>query len=68
MPLHLPVGKDAIAMYQSNAAKMAQNMEAWLPVATSIENNLQHSYRRFLEESKINDLDLDRKPSHNKLR
>jgi NAD(P)-dependent dehydrogenase (short-subunit alcohol dehydrogenase family) len=37
--LHLPVGKDAIAMYRSNAAKMAQDIEAWLPVATSTDHN-----------------------------
>ncbi len=40
-PLHLPVGKDAIAMCQSNAAKMAQEIEAWLPVAISTD----HDYR-----------------------
>ncbi|BAY28124.1 short-chain dehydrogenase/reductase SDR [Calothrix sp. NIES-2100] len=38
-PLHLPVGKDAIAMYQSNAAKMAQEIQAWLPVATSTDHD-----------------------------
>lgn len=38
-PLHLPVGKDAVAMYQSNAAKMAQEIEAWLPVATSTDHD-----------------------------
>lgn len=38
-PLHLPVGKDAIAMYQNNAAKMAQEIEAWLPVATSTDHD-----------------------------
>ncbi|MEH2362158.1 hypothetical protein [Nostoc sp.] len=38
-PLHLPVGKEAIAMYQSNAAKMAQEIEAWLPVATSTNHD-----------------------------
>ncbi|MFN6473050.1 MAG: oxidoreductase [Nostoc sp. SerVER01] len=38
-PLHLPVGKDTIAMYQSNAAKMAQEIEAWLPVATSTDHD-----------------------------
>ncbi|MBI4779703.1 MAG: SDR family NAD(P)-dependent oxidoreductase, partial [Oscillatoriophycideae cyanobacterium NC_groundwater_1537_Pr4_S-0.65um_50_18] len=37
-PLHLPVGKDAIAMYQNNAAKMAEDIEAWLPVATSTDH------------------------------
>jgi NAD(P)-dependent dehydrogenase (short-subunit alcohol dehydrogenase family) len=37
-PLHLPVGKDTIAMYQSNAAKMAQDIEAWLPAATSTDH------------------------------
>jgi NAD(P)-dependent dehydrogenase (short-subunit alcohol dehydrogenase family) len=37
-PLHLPVGKDAIAMYQNHAAKMAQDIEAWLPVATSTDH------------------------------
>ncbi|MEH2207341.1 MAG: oxidoreductase [Nostoc sp.] len=36
-PLHLPVGKDAIAMYKNNAAKMAQEIQAWLPVATSTD-------------------------------
>jgi NAD(P)-dependent dehydrogenase (short-subunit alcohol dehydrogenase family) len=38
-PLHLPVGKDAIAMYQGNAAKMAQEVETWLPVATSTDHD-----------------------------
>ncbi|GAB4377901.1 MAG: oxidoreductase [Elainellaceae cyanobacterium] len=38
-PLHLPVGKDAVAMYQNNAAKMAQEIEAWLPVATSTDHD-----------------------------
>ncbi|MBE9159889.1 SDR family NAD(P)-dependent oxidoreductase [Nodosilinea sp. LEGE 06152] len=38
-PLHLPVGKDAVAMYQGNAAKMAQEIEAWLPVATSTDHD-----------------------------
>ena len=38
-PLHLPVGKDTIAMYQSNAAKMAQEIEVWLPVATSTDHD-----------------------------
>jgi len=37
-PLHLPVGKDTIAMYRSNAAKMAQEIEEWLPVATSTDH------------------------------
>lgn len=37
-PLHLPVGKDAVAMYQNNAAKMAEDIEAWLPVATSTDH------------------------------
>jgi NAD(P)-dependent dehydrogenase (short-subunit alcohol dehydrogenase family) len=38
-PLHLPVGKDSVAMYQNNAAKMAQEIEAWLPVCTSTEHD-----------------------------
>jgi len=38
-PLHLPVGKDTIAMYRSNAAKMAQEIETWLPVATSTDHD-----------------------------
>ncbi|MBD2463562.1 SDR family NAD(P)-dependent oxidoreductase [Oscillatoria sp. FACHB-1407] len=38
-PLHLPVGKDAIGMYQNNAAKVAQDIEAWLPVATSTDHD-----------------------------
>ncbi|OKH53967.1 short-chain dehydrogenase/reductase [Calothrix sp. HK-06] len=38
-PLHLPVGKDTVAMYQSNAAKMAREIEAWLPVATSTDHD-----------------------------
>jgi len=38
-PLHLPVGKDAIAMYRSSAAKLAQDIEAWLPVATSTDHD-----------------------------
>lgn len=38
-PLHLPIGKDAIAMYQNNAAKVAAEIEAWLPVATSTDHD-----------------------------
>ncbi|MBD2450258.1 SDR family NAD(P)-dependent oxidoreductase [Nostoc sp. FACHB-152] len=38
-PVHLPVGKDTINLYQSNAAKMAQEIEAWLPVATSTDHD-----------------------------
>lgn len=38
-PLHLPVGKDAICFYQNNAAKMAQDIETWLPVATSTDHD-----------------------------
>ncbi|XGV97829.1 MAG: oxidoreductase [Leptolyngbya sp. BL-A-14] len=38
-PLHLPVGTDAIAMYQSSATKMAAEIEAWLPVATSTDHD-----------------------------
>ncbi|MEI2579577.1 oxidoreductase [Scytonema sp. PRP1] len=38
-PLHLPVGKDTIDLYRSNAAKMAQEIEAWLPVATSTNHD-----------------------------
>lgn len=38
-PLHLPVGNDTIAMYQNNVAKMAQEIEAWLPVATSTDHD-----------------------------
>lgn len=38
-PLHLPVGKDAVAMYQNNAAKMAEDIEAWLPVSTSTDRD-----------------------------
>jgi NAD(P)-dependent dehydrogenase (short-subunit alcohol dehydrogenase family) len=38
-PLHLPVGKDTIDLYRSNAAKMAQEIEAWLPVATSTDHD-----------------------------
>jgi NAD(P)-dependent dehydrogenase (short-subunit alcohol dehydrogenase family) len=38
-PLHLPVGKDAVEMYQNNAAKMAQEIEAWLPVVTSTNHD-----------------------------
>jgi NAD(P)-dependent dehydrogenase (short-subunit alcohol dehydrogenase family) len=37
-PLHLPVGKDTITMYRSNATKMAQDIEAWLPAATSTDH------------------------------
>ncbi len=36
-PLHLPVGKDTIAMDQSNAAKRAQDIVPGLPVATSTD-------------------------------
>ncbi len=38
-PMHLPVGKDAIARYQNNAAKMAEEIEVWLPVATSTDHD-----------------------------
>jgi hypothetical protein len=46
-PLHLPIGKDAndkvvalrFALYQNNAAKMAAEIEAWLPVATSTDHD-----------------------------
>jgi NAD(P)-dependent dehydrogenase (short-subunit alcohol dehydrogenase family) len=38
-PLHLPVGKDTVAMYRNNAASMAQEIEAWLPVATSTDHD-----------------------------
>ncbi len=38
-PLHLPVGKDTIDLYRNNAAKMAQEIEAWLPVATSTDHD-----------------------------
>lgn len=38
-PLHLPVGKDTIAMYQNNTAKMAQEIEAWQPVAISTDHD-----------------------------
>ncbi|MBD1909352.1 MULTISPECIES: oxidoreductase [unclassified Leptolyngbya] len=38
-PVHLPVGKDAIAMYQNNAVKVAQEIEAWLPVTTSTDHD-----------------------------
>jgi NAD(P)-dependent dehydrogenase (short-subunit alcohol dehydrogenase family) len=38
-PLHLPIGKDAIAMYQNNATKVAVEIEAWLPVATSTDHD-----------------------------
>lgn len=38
-PLHLPVGKDAVGFYQNNAAKVAQEIESWLPVATSTDHD-----------------------------
>jgi NAD(P)-dependent dehydrogenase (short-subunit alcohol dehydrogenase family) len=38
-PLHLPVGKDAVNFYQNNATKMAQEIEAWLPIATSTDHD-----------------------------
>ncbi|KYC36717.1 short-chain dehydrogenase [Scytonema hofmannii PCC 7110] len=38
-PLHLPVGKDTIAMYRNNTAKVAAEIEAWLPVATSTDHD-----------------------------
>ncbi|HEY9641939.1 MAG TPA: oxidoreductase [Coleofasciculaceae cyanobacterium] len=38
-PLHLPVGKDSVAMYRNNAAKIAQEIEAWLPVSTSTDHD-----------------------------
>ena len=38
-PLHLPAGNDAVAMYQNNVTKMAAEIEAWLPVATSTDHD-----------------------------
>jgi NAD(P)-dependent dehydrogenase (short-subunit alcohol dehydrogenase family) len=38
-PLHLPVGKDAINLCRSNTAKILQEIEAWLPVATSTDHD-----------------------------
>ncbi|MBD2068194.1 SDR family NAD(P)-dependent oxidoreductase [Leptolyngbya sp. FACHB-671] len=38
-PLHLPVGNDTIALYRSSAAKIAQDVQAWLPVATSTDHD-----------------------------
>ncbi|MBD1848378.1 SDR family NAD(P)-dependent oxidoreductase [Cyanobacteria bacterium FACHB-63] len=38
-PLHLPAGNDAVGFYRSSAAKMAQDIEAWLPVATSTDHD-----------------------------
>jgi len=38
-PLHLPVGKDAVGFYRGNAAKMAEEIDAWLPVATSTDHD-----------------------------
>jgi NAD(P)-dependent dehydrogenase (short-subunit alcohol dehydrogenase family) len=42
-PLHLPVGKDAVSYYQNNAAKMAQEIETWLPVATSTDHDQRNA-------------------------
>ncbi|WP_210521306.1 SDR family NAD(P)-dependent oxidoreductase [Hymenobacter terricola] len=33
-PVHLPIGRDAVDMYQKNAASTAQEIAAWLPVST----------------------------------
>ncbi|HEY9625611.1 MAG TPA: oxidoreductase [Crinalium sp.] len=38
-PLHLPAGNDAVKFYRSSAAKLAQDIEAWLPVATSTDHD-----------------------------
>jgi NAD(P)-dependent dehydrogenase (short-subunit alcohol dehydrogenase family) len=38
-PLHLPAGNDAVSFYRSSAAKMTQDIEAWLPVATSTDHD-----------------------------
>ncbi|MBD2082625.1 oxidoreductase [Leptolyngbya sp. FACHB-17] len=38
-PLHLPAGNDAVGFYRSSAAKMAHDIEAWLPVATSTDHD-----------------------------
>lgn len=38
-PLHLPAGNDAVGFYRSSAAKMAQDIETWLPVATSTDHD-----------------------------
>ncbi|HEY9619780.1 MAG TPA: oxidoreductase [Crinalium sp.] len=38
-PLHLPVGNDAIAMYQNNTTKVAQDIEAWLPISMSTDHD-----------------------------
>ncbi len=38
-PLHLPLGKDAVDLCQKNAAKMAQELETWLPVCLSTDHD-----------------------------
>lgn len=40
-PLRLPVGKDALGFYRSNAAKTAEEIEAWLPVITGTDHEHQ---------------------------
>jgi NAD(P)-dependent dehydrogenase (short-subunit alcohol dehydrogenase family) len=38
-PLHLPLGKDAVDLCRKNAAKMAQELETWLPVCLSTDHD-----------------------------
>jgi NAD(P)-dependent dehydrogenase (short-subunit alcohol dehydrogenase family) len=38
-PLHLPLGRDAVDLCQKNAAKMAQELETWLPVCLSTDHD-----------------------------
>lgn len=37
-PLHLPIGQDAVAMYQQSVAKLAAEITPWLTLATSTDH------------------------------
>ena len=38
-PLHLPIGKDAVSMYRIGAANIARDIDEWLDVSLSTDND-----------------------------
>ena len=38
-PIHLPIGKDSVDKYRSNAASIEKEVEDWLPVVTSTDHD-----------------------------
>jgi NAD(P)-dependent dehydrogenase (short-subunit alcohol dehydrogenase family) len=42
-PLHLPIGSDAIAAYETMTKRLAADVDAWRLVSTSTDHEYQHS-------------------------